>query len=217
MSLPFPAKEANRRNCIQKAGTNMKEQEKKEDRRVRRSKRLLTQALTQLLQTKQINEITVKELAELADMNRGTFYLYYKDVFDMLEKIEDSMFANLDQIISLHEDEDMSAQTRPMLEELFSFIEENQEMCRVLLSPHGDMNFLHRLNEVMRERFLKAWHIQAADREEIDFDYHYSFVVFGFAGLIRAWVNSSCRESTKDMAQLADTMIRCGVLTQASV
>ena len=79
------------------------------------------------------------------------------------------------------------------------------------------MNFLHRLNEVMRERFLKAWHIQAADREEIDFDYHYSFVVFGFAGLIRAWVNSSCRESTKEMAQLANTMIRCGVLTQASV
>ena len=66
--------------------------EKKEDRRVRRTKKLLTQALTQLLQEKQINEITVKELTDLADMNRGTFYLYYKDMFDMLEKIEDGMF-----------------------------------------------------------------------------------------------------------------------------
>ena len=206
-----------RKNIQKDRGMDMNEQEKKEDRRVRRTKKLLTQALTQLLQTKQINEITVKELTELADMNRGTFYLYYKDVFDMLEKIEDGMFERLDQIISAHENEDMSVQTRPMLEDLFVFIEENQEMCRVLLSPHGDMNFLHRLNEVMRERFLKVWHIQAADREEIDFDYHYSFVVFGFAGLIRAWVNSSCRESTKEMAQLADTMIRCGVLTQASV
>ena len=40
--------------------------EKKEDRRVRRTKKLLTQALTQLLQEKQINEITVKELTDLA-------------------------------------------------------------------------------------------------------------------------------------------------------
>ena len=76
---------------------------KKEDRRVRRTKKLLTQALTQLLQQKQVNEITVKELTDLADMNRGTFYLYYKDIFDMLEKIEDELFENLNGIIDLPE------------------------------------------------------------------------------------------------------------------
>ena len=85
--------------------------EKKEDRRVRRTKKLLTQALTQLLQEKQINEITVKELTDLADMNRGTFYLYYKDMFDMLEKIEDGMFEALDAIVSLHEHGCCSAPT----------------------------------------------------------------------------------------------------------
>lgn len=92
-------------------------------------KKLLTQALTQLLQEKQINEITVKELTDLADMNRGTFYLYYKDMFDMLEKIEDGMFEALDAIISLHEHDDVSQQTKPILLDLFDFIEENQEMC----------------------------------------------------------------------------------------
>ena len=55
---------------------------KKEDRRVRRTKKLLTQALTELMQQKQIKDITVTELTEKADMNRGTFYLYYRDVFD---------------------------------------------------------------------------------------------------------------------------------------
>ena len=62
----------------------MAEELKKEDRRVRRTKKLLTQALTELLQKKQVNEITVKELTDLADMNRGTFYMYYRDIFDML-------------------------------------------------------------------------------------------------------------------------------------
>ena len=53
------------------------EERKKEDRRVRRTKKMLTQALTRLMQEKQIKEITVRELTDLADMNRGTFYLYY--------------------------------------------------------------------------------------------------------------------------------------------
>ena len=186
--------------------------EKKEDRRVRRTKKLMTQALTQLLQEKQINEITVKELTDLADMNRGTFYLYYKDMFDMLEKIEDGMFEALDAIVSLHEHDDMSQQTKPILLDLFRFIQDNQEMCRVLLSPHGDMNFLHRLNEVVREKCLKAWPNIRKEKGEADFDYHYSFVVFGCAGIIRAWVNRNCSESAEKMAEMAYGMILRGSL-----
>ena len=187
--------------------------EKKEDRRVRRTKKLLTQALTQLLQEKQINEITVKELTDLADMNRGTFYLYYKDMFDMLEKIEDGMFEALDAIVSPHEHDDVSQQTKPILLDLFRFIEDNQEMCRVLLSPHGDMNFLHRLNEVVREKCLKAWPNIRKEKGEADFDYHYSFVVFGCAGVIRAWVNRNCQESAEKMAEMAYGMILRGSLS----
>ena len=187
--------------------------QKKEDRRVRRTKKLLTQALTQLLQEKQINEITVKELTDLADMNRGTFYLYYKDMFDMLEKIEDGMFEALNAIISLHEHDDVSQQTKPILLDLFRFIEDNQEMCRVLLSPHGDMNFLHRLNEVVREKCLKAWPDIRKEKGEADFDYHYSFVVFGCAGVIRAWVNRNCQESAEKMAEMAYGMILRGSLS----
>ena len=187
-------------------------EEKKEDRRVRRTKKLLTQALTQLLQTKQINEITVKELTDLADMNRGTFYLYYKDIYDMLNKIEDSMFEALDSIISLHEQDDVASQTRPILLALFRFIGENQEMCRVLLSPHGDMNFLHRLNGVVRKKCMKIWSTDQRAQSEAEFEYHYSFVLFGCAGLLRAWVNRNCLEPAEQMADLADTMIRRGTL-----
>ena len=184
---------------------------KKEDRRVRRTKKLLTQALTQLLQEKQINEITVRELTDLADMNRGTFYLYYKDIFDMLEKIEDGLFEALDEIVSLHEHDDVSRETKPILLDLFRFIEENQEMCRVLLSPHGDMNFLHRLNQVVREKCLRMWPNEEAKKDDT-FDYHYSFVVFGCAGVFRAWLNGQCREPAEKMAELADAMIRRGSL-----
>ena len=186
---------------------------KKEDRRVRRTKKLLTQALTQLLQEKQAKEITVKELTDLADMNRGTFYLYYRDIFDMLEKIEDSLFTSLGGIMVRHEEEAASAKTKPLLLDLFSFIEENREIFQVMLSANGDMSFLHRLNEVVREKCRNAFlALQSSQAAEEEFDYHYSFAVFGCAGLIRAWVNRGCAESAICMAELADSMIRRGSL-----
>lgn len=183
---------------------------KKEDRRVRRTKKLLTQALTQLLQQKQVNEITVKELTDLADMNRGTFYLYYKDIYDMLEKIQDEMFEKLDAIFRLRTGEDVTEQTKLILLDLFRFIEENQEVCRVLLSPNGDMSFLHRLNEVLREKCLHIYlGIEPSVNEE-DFDYRYSFLIYGCAGIIRAWVGRNCPEKPEQMAELAHHLIVSG-------
>lgn len=54
------------------------------DRRVMRTKTLLIHSLSTLMKQKNIKDITVKELCELADINRGTFYLHYKDIYDML-------------------------------------------------------------------------------------------------------------------------------------
>ena len=84
---------------------NMKEMktengtEKKEDRRVRRTKKLLSQGLIELMQHKQVKDITVRELAERVDVNRGTFYLYYRDIFDLLERLEEDLFEQLNEVI----------------------------------------------------------------------------------------------------------------------
>ena len=162
------------------------------------------------MQEKQVKEITVKELTETADMNRGTFYLYYSDVFDMVQKIEDSLFETLDQIITRHEQETVAGEMTPILGELFRFVGDNREMCGVLLSPNGDMNFLHRLNEVLREKFLKYWRNTRPARSADAFDYHYSFVIFGVAGIIRAWVGRNCPETPEQMASMVSAMILRG-------
>ena len=56
----------------------------KTDRRVRKTKKQLRQALTSLMMEKSVSEIPEREIAELADVNRGTFYAHYKDVNDLL-------------------------------------------------------------------------------------------------------------------------------------
>ena len=58
-----------------------------QDRGIRKTRAVLKNALLSLMKEKSVKHITVKELCDRADINRGTFYLHYADVFDMLEKI----------------------------------------------------------------------------------------------------------------------------------
>ena len=77
--------------------------EKTEDRRVRKTKKAMSAALAALLQKKPLKSITVREISELADINRGTFYLHYSDVFDMVEKLQNDIFEKFNKIISEYE------------------------------------------------------------------------------------------------------------------
>lgn len=54
------------------------------DRRVRKTRGQLRQGLVRLMREKSIQDITVKELCEECDINRGTFYLHYTDVYQLL-------------------------------------------------------------------------------------------------------------------------------------
>lgn len=184
--------------------------EKKEDRRVRRTKKLLIQGLTELMAEKPVQDITVRELADRVDVNRGTFYLYYRDIFDMLTQIEQELFDKFDRIMVSHRDDVVISQTQPFLCDLFAFIQENQEMCRTLLGEHGDMSFLQRLNGVVQEKCFADWQRLHFPCTQEEFIYRYDFVVFGCIGLIRTWLSRHCTEPADAMAALANEMIRRG-------
>ena len=160
--------------------------EKKEDRRVRRTKKLLTHGLIQLMKEKQEQDITVRELADLVDVNRGTFYLYYRDIFDMLDSIEQELFNQVNQLIAAHKGETVLTHTLPVLKELFRLVEENKELCQVLLGQNGDMKFLKKLSDVVQEAFRREWLMMKKD--EVTFDYSYAFGALGFGGLLRTWL-----------------------------
>lgn len=191
----------------------MEETVVKEDRRVRRTKKLLVQSLMQLMQQKQIKDITVRELAETADVNRGTFYLYYRDVFDMLERIENEMFDRFDALLLSHPGETVIHQTLPFLKDLFTFAGENREMCRVLLSCNGDITFLQRLNRVVFEKCREEFRTLISDAAEDEFEYRYNFVILGCIGMIQSWINGGCKQDAEKMAELANQMIRHGAIS----
>ncbi|MBQ6092762.1 MAG: TetR family transcriptional regulator, partial [Clostridia bacterium] len=67
-----------------------------EDRRVRKTKKAIRNAFAALLATQDINQITVKEIADKADINRKTFYNYYRGIHEVMDEIENSLVQAFD-------------------------------------------------------------------------------------------------------------------------
>ena len=186
-------------------------EEKKVDRRVRKTKRQLRQALTQLLQQKPIKDITVREIADLVNINRGTFYLHYKDVYDMLEQIENEIFEEFNAMLTAHPDVDTLDKPLPLLTDLFSFFTANADMAMALMGPNGDHAFVDKLKNLVKDRCFREWMQMYSNRDTKTFEYFYSFVVSGCLGLFQTWLETEMKEPPEEMAALAEKMILNGV------
>ena len=69
------------------------------DRRPQKTKRALKNVLVDLLQTRDLQTISIKEITDLADISRGTFYLHFDDIFALYQAIESDVIENITQII----------------------------------------------------------------------------------------------------------------------
>lgn len=181
------------------------------DRRVRRTKARLRQAMTQLLLEKDLSSITVRELTDLADVNRGTFYTHYKDIYDMLEQIENEIFSELEELLDLHTSEIVRRNISTVLQEVFRFVGRNQNLCRVFLTRQSVDRFSRRLNQLIYRKCLEEWRelYHVVDKEAPQ--YALEFVVSGTVGLIRTWALNGFQEQPEDVAELANRLILYGV------
>ena len=98
----------------------------KTDRRIRKTKAQLRTGLAKLLQKKSIKEITVKELVELVDINRSTFYLHYSDIYNMLSSIEEELLEEIRQTILNHPVSPFNESSFPFIEDIFQILEETR-------------------------------------------------------------------------------------------
>lgn len=178
------------------------------DRRVRRTKALLLKGLISLMETKDIKDISVKELADLADINRSTFYLHYNDIYDMLNQIENELFVEFNDILDrtiCPEGKPVSAQAA--LLEIFSFLDRHREVTRTIMSPHGDLSFVNRMKALVKERIHN--HLNS-NLPHGDYTYIEAFVVSGCIGVIESWLNHPNPKSPEEISAMCSDLLTKG-------
>lgn len=177
------------------------------DRRVRRTRKLLAQSLTELLEEKELKDITVKEVSEHADLNRGTFYLHYKDVYDMMEQIQKELFEDFNDILSKNACDDTCTTPYNLLCQVFLFLNDNKAICKVLTGPHGDYHFIQSLKWLVKEHMERIWIKNQFKIENLEIYYNYS--ISGILGVIQFWLEGNNDKSPLEMATIVnDLMVR---------
>ncbi len=183
-----------------------------EDRRVRRTRARLRQALTQLLGEKELRCITVRELTQRADVNRGTFYAHYRDIYDMLEQYENQLFDALGELLSGYTAQQLQGDLTPVLERVFCFVEDNRDLIPVLLTGQAKDPFFRRLYAVIRDKCAGDWQgAYPVGAEEAHFDYALEFVVWGSLGLIQSWMQNGLLPPAGEMAAFTGRLIQRGL------
>ena len=185
-------------------------EERKVDRRVRKTKLMLRQGLSKLMLQKSIKEITVKELAQLVDINRGTFYLHYKDIYDMVEQIEAETMEEFRTILSSYPESDLNGAVLPLFTGIYTFLADNADLCAVFLGENGDIAFVEKMKDIVREKCYRTWSFKYSHTDSRKFECFYAFVVSGHIGLLQDWIATGMKESPEEIAALAEQMVMHG-------
>lgn len=171
------------------------------DRRVKYTRMVIKESFIDLLEKKDISQITVKEICQKADINRSTFYSHYTDQYDLLRKIEDEFLSNIRAYLAELAQKQYKENPVLLAEKIFEYIKENAKLCQLLLSERGGINFQKRVMTLVYDTLIKE--LTANNRISLEeAEYIYSFTITGCVGIVQKWLDDHMKKSPRFMAEM---------------
>ncbi len=184
----------------------------KNDHRTRVTKALIRKAFTTILRNKPIQSISIKELCEIAEINRSTFYLHYTDIYDLLNQIEEEMFEGLKAALKpVVESGDGTPNYLTVTTEIFQCIKDNADLCIVTLGSYGDKSFAMRLIDYGRTLCIENYGKLYKNATPQQIEYFYAFVSSGCIGLLQKWFDDGLVVTPAEIASMAENLMLYGL------
>ncbi|KQU57743.1 hypothetical protein ASG66_18560 [Bacillus sp. Leaf406] len=192
----------------------------KTDRRQIRTKQLIRDALLDLIPQKGLTKITVKDLTERADINRGTFYLHYKDVADLTDQLKEDIFADIPLLTSKIDPTDIKVAAKnnepyEPIQRLLEYLLSHSDFLRVMLLPQGDPQLTVQLKSSMKENMLKKFDQYLGPESPspaVPADYFMSYITSANIGLLTHWMMSGNDLPVEDIALMMTKIMSQGPL-----
>lgn len=202
----------------------------------RQEKNKLTQqrimdAFVKLVSEKGFNNLTVSNITRTAKLSRGTFYIYYLDKYDVLEKIETYLLTNMEKLMQNNIDKTISwlddVDNNKLSAELgtyspyrsfiqsFDFLDKNRFTLKTLLSKNGDSQFVYKLRHLIDEQIDSHYkNIFKDGNEIIPSDYTHDLLISSLISIIGHWLQKDDPESPSEIAEI---LIRSRILAAYQV
>ena len=177
--------------------------EKYESRRVRMTKRLMKDAMLELLEKEELANISVTALCETADVHRSTFYKYYADPAGLFREIEQDFLKQI-PLPPLVLDQKSEKQLLAATTAFFDYVKENRKAFRVFFSSSMESGFSSRLVDLLCSRYITLIECDDKRREA----YIRIYIASGTVGMLREWVTSDFNVSSRNIAEMMYSLSR---------
>lgn len=162
----------------------------KNNKRRRESIAKIEKTFVEMLQTKELSEITVSDICKKCELNRSTFYANYLDVYDLADKIKTELE---EQVMALYGPDASPDTIGHDYLRLFRHMQENQLFYKTYFKLGYDEHHPVKLYDMARAS-------QAFDGRYID--YHITFFRSGFNAIVKMWLANGCLETPEEMEEI---------------
>lgn len=188
----------------------MEKKPKSVDRRVLKTKRAIRNAFAKLMVEKDINDITIMELANTADINRKTFYNYYSGVYQVVEDIERDILTSYEELLGGIEFKQYMNTPYSLFERFSLLINMDPEFFGYLLSMNGNVNLITRIMRLLKDKTCEVM-VAQLDLDAYKADIMLDFVLSGMLSVYQHWFNSDQSISAEEVSQIISTMSFSGI------
>ncbi|MGM9877002.1 MAG: TetR-like C-terminal domain-containing protein [Bacilli bacterium] len=159
------------------------------NKRRKNSVEKIEKTFLQLIQNKNIDEISVSIICELSKLNRSTFYSNYIDIYDLAEKVKQQMEVEFAQFQLSNN----AKQNYDGYLNMFRYIKDNQIFFKTYFKLESiSMNIPTQYNIKLAEKYY--------DNKFID--YHIEFFRAGLNAIIKKWLNNGCKETPEEISEI---------------
>lgn len=187
-----------------------KQPAKRTYRNALRSRAMIREAVVQLMQEKELDSITVVDVVRRADLSRNTFYAHYPDVYAVMEEFQDETIAKLTEVIEEAAAKGELGSPRLLLQKGAEYIDQNRDMCRLLLNSRASATFVPHFKRIMLEQVERHMDVLGI-RDRRGCLLFMGIITAGYIELFQHYLNGKGGLTSDEIVREVDRVARAGL------
>jgi AcrR family transcriptional regulator len=180
------------------------------DPRTRKTKRAIRNAFAKLLSEKEIDEITIRDISELAEINRKTFYRYYGGIYQVVDEIENEVVSAFGSFLKDVDLKKALEEPHQIFERLTAIINTDMDFYGYLFSMRKNVSLVSKVTAMMKEKTKQAV-IEQIEIEEQLADVVLEYAITGMISVYQLWFLSERRDSIETISDIISLMSIQGI------
>lgn len=174
----------------------------KTDRRIIKTKTSIRKAFCQLIIKKEFKSITITDIAELADINRKTFYLHYSSIEDILMEFEEELSGKVLALIKDKEALDIGS----FFQGLNNIMMEDIELYRRLSKTTTYSFLLIQCKNILKNSITESFYKESDMSSEV-FNVYAEYISSGIISVYTDWLNSNSKLTIEELTEIAKNVV----------